>query len=487
MTAKKFILVRFLVVVLILMGCGPLSTIPRLASTQPGSTPSQIETIVKANDIGATQTAAAGGSSVRPCDFIPGKSAPAQMPPDAFQLPFPTVTPPGSAITPSAVDAETTSKQLAAYQIIWNAVNDHYVNRDFNGKNWTALGQKYQDLIKKGLKQDDYYQAMNQMLYDLDSGLSFLSTPSEVSAQNNGSSGAVDFVGIGGQFTDIPIAEGKKEVLQAVYPGSPAEKAGLKAHDTLLKVDGGPFYDEKNQPRTLGAEGSPVTLTVQSPGQEPRDVTLIRQRIHTMLPIDICLVSGTRIGYLHWQGNLDDQLDSRTSAAINQIGESGLVQGLIIDTRGVMLIDLNVEKSVLSLFASGELGKCISPSDGSNLLDITSPKDVKGSQTVPIVFLQDETSQFVAQSINGVLQAAGRARIVGGVYSTPVYDFNIYDPGDQSKLYIPYSEIQPKGKSMGEFNHNGVIPDVSVPARWDMFTEATDPLLAKAIELLMKK
>jgi len=37
------------------------------------------------------------------------------------------------------------------------------------------------------------------------------------------------------------------------------------------------------------------------------------------------------------------------------------------------------------------------------------------------------------------------------------------------------------------WEYTGIVPDVMLPIRWDLFTEADDPGLAKGVELLMKK
>ncbi len=52
---------------------------------------------------------------------------------------------------------------------------------------------------------------------------------------------------------------------------------------------------------------------------------------------------------------------------------------------------------------------------------------------------------------------------------------------------MPVAQFQPKGKVADAFNQTGIIPDFPVAARWDLYTDASDPLFAKAVEILMKK
>ncbi len=74
---------------------------------------------------------------------------------------------------------------------------------------------------------------------------------------------------------------------------APRKKAGLKKHDALLKADGVPLVDEQQSvSRIRGQAGTSVTITVQTPGQQPRDITLVRQPVSGQLPVDFCLVQG---------------------------------------------------------------------------------------------------------------------------------------------------------------------------------------------------
>lgn len=88
---------------------------------------------------------------------------------------------------------------------------------------------------------------------------------------------------------------------------------------------------------------------------------------------------------------------------------------------------------------------------------------------------------------NGLLQMNGRARIVGSPVHSPLYTLIVMDLSDHSRLEVPSIVFQPRDKPVGYFNTQGINPDVIVPSRFDLYTEATDPLLARAIELLQAK
>jgi hypothetical protein len=61
------------------------------------------------------------------------------------------------------------------------------------------------------------------------------------------------------------------------------------------------------------------------------------------------------------------------------------------------------------------------------------------------------------------------------------------DFSDASRAWIATFVFQPVGLAPGAWEGVGVLPSVSVPTRWDLFNEATDPALAKAVELLLQR
>ena len=63
---------------------------------------------------------------------------------------------------------------------------------------------------------------------------------------------------------------------------SPADKAGIKRGEKLLKVDGAPVTGLKLEEiagKIRGPVGAPVTLTVQTQGGELRDIPLVRAMV----------------------------------------------------------------------------------------------------------------------------------------------------------------------------------------------------------------
>jgi S1-C subfamily serine protease len=62
-----------------------------------------------------------------------------------------------------------------------------------------------------------------------------------VEAEKEAVASRYDFVGIGTLDLTIPATD--RASIIDVFPGSPAADAGLRIHDTILKVDGGPIRE----------------------------------------------------------------------------------------------------------------------------------------------------------------------------------------------------------------------------------------------------
>lgn len=420
-------------------------------------------------------------NGVRMCAYQPGVSVPAQMPPEVVAqstpTPFPTPTPPPA----SAVDQATTDEQLRLFRDLWTVVRDHYVYEDYRGLDWEAVGDKYEAYIRQGLTQADFQAAMGALIFELGDDHSRYLTAEEVAEEEAEQSTGFDFVGIGALVSGIEGTDYK--VITSVFPGSAAEAAGLRPHDTILSVDGGPIEDENGQSRTLGPEGTDVTIEVRRPGEAAVTLTITRRRVNSNLPIDYCLVPGTRIGYIYFPGFNDESVDDQTRAALEKMTADGPLSGLILDNRQNSGGLNTVAHPIMEMFAEGFQGQFVSREQRERL--VLRPEDINGSQTVPLIVLVDVDTASYGEIASGVLRVAGRARIVGQVTYGNVERLWAYDFDDGSRVWLASETFTPRNEANGVWEDTGIVPDVLVPTRWDMFTEATDPALAKAVEMLL--
>jgi carboxyl-terminal processing protease len=421
-------------------------------------------------------------NGVRICDFVPGESVAAEVPPEVANAPtatpFPTGTPPAS----TSVDAAITTRQLGLYRELWNIVNQNYVDPEFGGHDWQAIGAQYEALIEQGLTAEDFTAAMGQMILELGDEHSYYQSAEEIAAEQAALAGVNDFVGIG--MVALPIDNLQHAVILSVFPDSPAADALLRSHDILLSVDGGPVRDENGIARTLGPEGSEVVLTVQRPGEQPRDVTLIRRRVTGAYPVDYCLFPDTRIGYMMFPTFLDETIDDQARTALQQMTVDGPLDGLIVDNRVNTGGSGAVFNPVLGLFTSGEQGSFVSRSSGRQPLFV-QPEDIGGSQTVPMVVLVGRETASYGEVMSGILGLSERATLIGETTNGNVERLRRFDLSDGSRVWLAADTFEPLELTPGIWEETGIVPEIITITLWQAFTEATDPGIAAALEVLM--
>jgi carboxyl-terminal processing protease len=429
-----------------------------------------------ATDASAPSTAAA--PDVRDCRFVPGASV-ASMPPDLLATPEPTSAPSPAPFQPTSVDPSTTARQLETLEALWAAVRDHYLDPTFGGLDWPAVGDRYRAVVEAGIDDATFHRAMAAMVKELGDDHSYIQTPTEVREEADAIAGQLDFVGVGALF--LPITGTDAATVVVVFPGGPAADAGLAPHDSLLAVDGGPIRDEHGISRTRGPAGTTVVLTVQRPGAGgPHDITLTRARVSGGMPIEACLVPGTRVGYLLLPTFLDETIDDQAREAIGRMASAGPLDALVLDLR------LNggglgsVATAILSLFLDGSHGAFVSR-DGRSELRLRG-EDVGGSQAVDLAVLVGPDTVSFGEVVAGVLHAAGRATIIGLPTLGNVEELHRFDLPDGSRAWLAAAAFEPEGGTAGEWEVSGIVPDIVVPTRWDLFTEADDPALARALE-----
>jgi carboxyl-terminal processing protease len=466
----------------------PGTSTPAARSTEivpalPTSTlPAEVTRQVPTRSLVTPTAGPANSAGVRACDYVPGVSVAAEMPPEviAGATPTPWPSPPPPANTP--VEASVTERHLNVFHDLVRIIESEYIYTATIANVLPNLRQEYETLVAGGLTDDDFYTAMDDFIAALGDEHSSFESPAQAAEADAGFSGDNDYVGIG--VLDQSIPEAGRVVIISVFPGSPAAAAGLRSHDSLLAVDGQLLINPDGTFNNLfsGPEGSSLTLTVQRPGEAARDVTLQRARITGALPIDYCLVPGTRIGYLFLPGLDDDTIPNQVRAALRAMTADGPLAGLVLDNRQNGGGLSTVLAPILGLFTQGTLGYFVSRDD-SHPLKIRA-QDVGGSQAVPLVVLVGHDTFSYGEILSGLLQL-DRAVVMGMTTLGDVETQWPYWFDDDSRVWLSHELFQPPGQAVGIWEETGIIPDVAVPSRWDLFTEATDPALAKAVDWLV--
>lgn len=464
----------------------PTPTEPRATATTDPNAPTPDPDATPAGRVPTRQPAPSRTptpeAGARTCDYVPGESVAAVMPPEVGQPAPATPLPPAELPPNTAVDAGVTQDQLELYQAFIEDIEREYVYPDFNGVDWPAIKARYETLIAGGLTDDDFYYALNLVLYDLGDDHSYFESPEEADASDAEFAGNIDYVGIGVVVQAIP--EAQRAAIVYTFPGGAAEEAGLRPHDSILLIDGQPILDESGAIRDIirGEVDTELVLTVARPGEAPEALTLIRRRITGATPVDYCLMPAARIGYIFLPHLDDETIPGQVYDALDALTAGGPLAGLIIDNRQNGGGANTVLEDLLGLFTGGPQGFFVSRTE-SRPFEI-EPVDYAGSQTVPLVVLVGPDTVSYGEVMSGVLQAAGRATLIGQTSPGNVETMWAYTYRGGARAWIAHETFQYPGQEAGLWEETGIIPDLPVPVRWDLFTEATDPALAAAVEAL---
>jgi carboxyl-terminal processing protease len=405
---------------------------------------------------------------------------PAYIPPECTAVPLATL-PSDQAVQAAPefeIDEVPQDEQLSILRELGDVVDAIYVYPDYNGKDWNEIEARYRARIESGLDTQSFYHEMAAMIEELGDEHSFFLSPIEVAEAEAELRGEIEFVGVGiyGQ-TDL---ERGRLIVVSTFPGSPAEYAGIQHHDSILFVDG-QVIEEEFGDRLRGPQCSVVVLTVQSPGEGPRDMMLVRYAIHGNVPIDARLVAttdGSKIGYIFIPSFFDETLPGQIENALNQFGP---LDGLILDVRMNGGGSSSVAYPIMEYFIRGRLGRFVGRDD-SRTLDIDA-NEIQNSQTVPLIVMVSEDTVSFGEIFAGVLQDAGRAQIVGETSLGNVEVLHGYNFEDGSQIWLA-AEMFTSAFSDTNWEETGIVPDVQAFAEWDTFYFETDPSVAAAVNLL---
>lgn len=286
-----------------------------------------------------------------------------------------------------------------------------------------------------------------------DTGHSAFLTPEMVKESENELQG--EFQGVG---AELRMKDGHVVVV-APMDNSPAQRAGMRPGDLIVKVNGEDVAGlplEEVVKRILGPAGTQVTLTLETPSSDRvRDVTLTRAHI-TVRNVTWHTVPGTNLAHLRIAGFSRGVTDD-LKAALKEIRGKKL-EGAVLDLRNNPGGLLDEAIGAASQFLAG--GNVLLEKDAKG--EVTPIPVLKGgvATDLPVAVLINEGTASGAEILAGALQDAKRATLVGETTFGTGTVLGEFPLSDGSALMLAIQEwLTPDGHTIW---HQGIKPHLAV-------------------------
>lgn len=280
-----------------------------------------------------------------------------------------------------------------------------------------------------------------------------------------------EFEGIGAELTQ------KDQLITVVAPlaGSPAETAGLKANDIVIKIDGqsteGMSLDDAVK-KIRGQKGTSVSLAVQRQGKSDAiELKITRENIQVKSVKSKMI--GT-VGYIEVNQFGDDTVDL-FRAAVKDIAAQKAT-AVVVDLRNNPGGYLNAVGPVVGQFVAPSVVTIEKYKSGKT--DEVRSTDVPLLPNTPLFLLVNGGSASAAEIMAGALQDDKRATLIGQKTFGKGSVQDIIPLTGGAALRITIAEwLTPNKRAI---NKVGIEPDVKVDGEK---TANADPVLDKALEL----
>jgi carboxyl-terminal processing protease len=342
---------------------------------------------------------------------------------------------------------------------------------------WQTFSAAYQDLAARpGADEAALTQAALQaMAASVQEGHTYYLSPQRYQEYQAWLRGDVRYSGIG-----IRIDSASLVVLE-VFEGSPSDRAGLRAGDTIVAVDGEQVSSEGRDrviSRLRGPSGSPVSVTVVRIGT-PEPLELVMTRDTVQIAFVTSRMLGDGVGYLRLRGFADMAVADQFVAALDGLQRQGAT-ALVLDLRGNSGGRLDVGSRLLSLFIpSGALYHQVGRS-GSPLA--TSAQGGYRSPPLPLTVLVDGGTASMGEIFAAAIQDYRRGQVLGTTTSGSVAAAQVFKLQDGSGLQVTVMEIT--SASGRVLNGSGVVPDRLVEMDIDALRAGHDIPLETAVGAL---
>lgn len=264
---------------------------------------------------------------------------------------------------------------------------------------------------------------------------------------------------IQGEFYGVGIQIGLKDdwlTVIAPMPGTPAEKAGLQAHDRIIAVDGKStegisIYEAVHLIR--GERGTKVVLSIKREGEDLKDYSMLRDKV------ELKSVNKTevfdQVGYIQLTTFESGKTAQELKNALIELDPK--IKGLVVDLRnnGGGLLDQAIEITSLFISPNQEVVYTIDRFEKK-----TDFKTVKTDYLFkkPLVVLVNKGSASASEIFSGAVQDHQRGILLGEQTFGKASVQNIKPLSDGSAVLLTIAKYYtPKGQNI---HQKGLTPDI---------------------------
>jgi carboxyl-terminal processing protease len=353
---------------------------------------------------------------------------------------------------------------------VWQLVNREYVDGSFNQQDWQATRQSL--LSKDYGSKEEAYVAIREALQQLGDPYTRFLDPKQYEALTSQTSGEVSGIGI---RMEINEQTKRLTVIEAIE-NSPALKAGIKAGDEILAIDGKSTLKMKVDDASKlirGKAGTPITLRLGRTGTSAFDLKLTRATIEVpTVSYGLKQEANRRVGYIRlreFSGHAADQM----RRAIRDLNGKK-VDAFVLDLRGNPggLLQASIEIARMWM----DNGAIVRTVDRRG-----SSEQTKANRTaltkLPLAVLVDGSSASASEILTGALKDNKRAVVIGSQTFGKALVQSVHELSDGSGLAVTIAHYYtPLGT---DINRKGITPDIKIE-----LTEAQERQLATNPNLL---
>lgn len=361
--------------------------------------------------------------------------------------------------------------------VIENKFQNNTVDFSLFWKTWDILKKKHIDSDKLDA-QKMVYGAISGMLKATGDPYTSFFDPEANKAFSEELEGS--FEGIGAELGV------KDNLLTVVAPldGSPAQKAGLRAGDKILKVGDRIIADmtiDESVSLIRGEKGTEVKLTILSNGEKStREISIIRDTIEIksvkleFKDDGVAIIEITKFG---------ENTDKEFNAAVKTILAKD-IKGIILDLRnnpGGLL-----DKSILIASKMIPKGKVVvMEEDSAGKKQNFSTMGGDSLSNIPMVVLINEGSASASEILAGALRDNQGVTLIGekSFGKGTVQELVNLPQGSSIKITVA-KWLTPNGDYIME---KGISPDIEMELTADDYNNKRDPQLDKAMEILKER